>query len=387
MSETIASLMEKLMPDEWRAKHAFSPEMSRALDVTSVFRHGKEPEVEAVLNEWVRHHQPCLFGRIAAKESGITYCLVSEDQLCGNEVELTQYIKDARLRWTKAGFDGKSSNFIIAVLSRRLAEAVPDETVKAIALRLCSRYLQQPIEPDRIYLDRLWLRQKTSEEAAWEWLAGVNYFSAQGDGRWWQDHRFPAGIAFSVNSVGHMVKSGSLARATRDLEEVMGTASPDFRAPNVHSLEQALGIAMATIHRASEGPSGKATRLLPNEGGSFDQKCPVDLPMQLTEFDCSHYQGLYHTDFTIPSEYFRPDIKRYTDAASFDLDFTYLYKEDLDNPDYDLMGEGRRIMSSETGVAVEQTDVAGNLKRLRGLETEVRIEDLPRLRQALSMEH
>jgi len=386
MSETIASLMDKLQPDEWRAEHGFSEEMSKALDKTLNFGAGKEQEVEATLNDWVRHYQPCLFGRIAAKEAAITYCLVNEDELCGSEVKLKDHIQNARLRWSRAGFAGKSSNFIIAVLSKRLALAVPDKTVKAIATRLCSRYLQVPIESDRIYLDEIWLRQKASEEAVWEWLAGVNYFSAQGDGRWWQDHRFPAGIAFSANSIGHMVKSGRLARAMRDLEEIMGTTSPEFKTPNVHSLEQALGIAMATIHRASEGPSGKATWLLPVEGGSTDRKCPVEIPKQLWEFDCSRYQGFYHTDFTIPSEYFRPDVLRPDDASRLDLDFTYLYHKDLENPDYDRMGEGRRIMFSEARVESERPEVGRYLKRLRGLETEVRLEDLPRLKKALSMD-
>lgn len=386
MSETIASLMDKLQPDEWRAERGFSDEMSKALDKTLKCGAGKEQELEAILNDWVRHHQPCLFGRIAAKEAAITYCFVTEDQLCGSEVELKDHIQDARLRWSKAGFAGKSSNFIIAVLSRRLAQAVPDKTVQTIAMRLCSRYLQVPVESDRIYLDEIWLRQKASEEVVWEWLAGVNYFSSQGDGRWWQDHRFPAGIAFSANSIGHMVKSGRLARAMHDLEEIMGTASPEFRAPNVHSLEHALEIAMATIHRASEGPSGKATWLLPIEGSSSGSKCPVEISKQLMDFDCSHYHGFYHTDFTIPSEYFRQDILRPRDARPIDLDFTYLYLKDLENPDYDRMGQGRRIMYSEARKGIDRPEAGRYLKRLSGLETEVRLEDLPRLKKALSMD-
>jgi len=382
MPETIASLMEKLVPDPWRVEHGFSDETAQALDLTLNFKVGKEREAEAVLNDWIRRYQPCLFGRIAAKEAAITYCLVSEDELCGSEVELASHIQEARLRWTRAGFAGKSSNFIIAVLSRKLAQAVPDETVTAIALRLCSRYLQEHIESDRIYLDRIWLRQKASEEVVWEWLAGVNYFSAQGDRRWWQDHRFPAGIAFSVNSVGHMVKSGRLEKALRDLAETMGTASSKFRAPDVRSLEQALGIAMATIHRASNGPSGKATRLLPLKGA--ERSCPVEIPPALREFDPSHYEGFYHTDFTIPSEYFRPDVLRPKDVHPLDLDFTYLYNKDLDNPDYDRMGEGRRIMvEGRSGIVPTQSE--RYMKRLRGLETEVRIDDVPRLKKALSM--
>lgn len=383
MASTIALLMDKLQHDSG-AQNRFSPEMRSALDATLIFQPGNEDQVSVALNDWIRHYQPCLFGRIAAKQSAITYCLISEDELCGDESALAHHIQSGRLRWTRAGFEGKSSNFIIAVLSKKLAYAVPDETVKAIALRLCSMYLQEHIEPDRIYLDRLWLEQPTSEKVVWEWVAGVNYFSAQGDGRWWQDHRFPAGIAFSMNSVGHMVKSGRLARAMRDLEETMDTASPDFTTPDVHSLEQALGLAMGTIFKASESPSGKATYLLSAEGSPSDQKCPVEVPKYLSGFDCSRYEGFYHTDYTIPSEYFRSDVLRPDDAQPYDLDFTYLFREDLDNPDFDRMGKGRRIRLSDLSAESEGPKIEWMKKRLRGVETEVRLAEATRLREALS---
>jgi hypothetical protein len=386
MPESIVALMEKLQPDPWRAHCGFSAEIQGALDKVLGFSPGSEQEATAILNDWIRHHQPCLFGRIAAKQAAITYCFITEDALYGGERELAKQIQNERLRWTRAGFEGTSSSFIIAVLSKRLSEAVPDETVKAIALRICSLYLQEEIEPDQVYLDRLWLEQPVSGRPVWEWLAGVNYFSAQGDGRWWQDHRFPAGIAFSVNSVGHMVKAGKLARAMRDLEETMDTASLDFKAPDVHSLEQALGLAMSTISRASQSNSGKVTYLLPVEGYAANQKCPVEISKYLDRFDCSHYEGFYHTDYTIPSEYFRPEVLKPDNICPYDLDFTYLFREDLDNPDFDRMGEGRRIRHSELSADEKGIEADWIKKRLRGLETEVYLADLPRLREALSRE-
>ena len=147
--------MDKLQPDPLRAKVGFSPEMRSALDISLAFEPGKEEEVSKELNEWVRKHQPCLFGRIVAKQSAIIHCLISENMLYGSEVELEKQIQNARLRWTRAGFEGHSSNFIISVLSKKLATALPDESVKAIAIRLCSLYLKEPVEPDRVYLDRL----------------------------------------------------------------------------------------------------------------------------------------------------------------------------------------------------------------------------------------
>jgi hypothetical protein len=237
-------------------------------------------------------------------------------------------------------------------------------------------------------LDRLYLEQPGVQTTAWEWVAGVNYFSAQGDGRWWQDHRFPAGIAFSVNSVGHMVKSGKLTLALRDLEEIMGTALPDYKVPNVASLEKALALAMGTIDKASESVSGRATFLVPRPKGKKGRpECPMELPDSLSAFDYCGYGGFYHTDYTIPSEYFRPDVNRPTDTEPFRLDFTYLFQDALDNPDYDRMGEGRRIRESGelTGSPSRDEQLYPAEKRLRGVETEVQISDIPRLRQAVPL--
>jgi hypothetical protein len=381
--EKIATLMSKLELDSWRRDAGFSPDMQEAVNVTLKSR--SEDDIRTTLNAWVRGHQPCLFGRIAAKRLAITYCLISEEMLCGEESQLQQHIQRARLEWTRAGFEGKSSNFIIAVLSRKLALATPDEFVKQIALRLCSLYLNEPIEPDRIYLDRLWLEQPGSQRAAWEWVAGVNYFSAQADGRWWQDHRFPAGIAFSVNSVGHMVKSGKLAAALHDLEEIMGTALADYKVPNVDSLEKALELAMGTINKASESVSGRATFLLPvAKSENARPECPMKLPASLSAFDYCTYGGFYHTDYTIPSEYFLPDVSRPADTEPFQLDFTYLFHQTLDNPDHDRMGKGRRIRSSaELTRGGSGTSRGPVTKSDRGVETEVQIDDVPRLREAL----
>jgi hypothetical protein len=384
MAETVKELMNALDHDVWRARVGFSPEVQAAIDVT--LNSKSEEDIKSALNGWIRSHQPCLFGRIAAKHSAITYCLIPEEMLCGDEKVLRDHIQRERLGWIRAGWEGKSSNFIIAVLSSRLAFASPSEVVKEIAFRLCSLYLQESIEPDKVYLDRLWLEQPGSQRAAWEWVAGVNYFSAQGDRRWWQDHRFPAGMAFSVNSVGHMVKSGKLTVAFHDLEEIMGTALPDYKVPNVDSLEKALELAMTTINKASESVSGKATFLVRvPEIAKERPGCPVQLPNSLSTFDHCGYEGFYHTDYTIPSEYFRPDIVRPADAEPFQLDFTYLFHDALDNPDHDRMGEGRRIRDSAKSAKGGVGEHYPSGKRLRGVAREVRVADLPRLKEALRL--
>jgi hypothetical protein len=220
----------------------------------------------------------------------------------------------------------------------------------------------------------------------------VNYFSAHGDRRWWNDHRFPAGMAFSMNSVGHMTKSGQLLRAMHDLEQTMGMPLLDFKTPKVESLDKALELAMRTISLASETVSGKATFLVPTTAEVKDQlRCPVDLPKFLENMDFCSYKGYYHTDFTLPSEYFHESIERPSDIEPYGLDFTYLFDDRLDNPDFDRMGNGRRIRESgsPSNVIAKDEQLYPNAKRLRGLPTEVQINAVRRLREALngSIEH
>lgn len=68
---------------------------------------------------------------------------------------------------------------------------------------------------------------------------------------------------------------------------------------------------MRTIALASNAVSGKATELSPLSGSAMPTpRCPVELPPFLLDKDFRYYKGYYHTDYTIPSDYFLPDIKR-----------------------------------------------------------------------------
>ena len=377
MASQISGLMDLLREDLWRSEVDFTPEVKKTLAAV-LDPASQDDSIVNELNNWLARYQPCLFGRIAAKNRLISYCLLKEDDLFGSEEEIGRKIQAARLAWRRMAFEGRASGFIIVLLSKRLATASPNEAVKRIASRICSLYLQEEIQPDRICTDRLYLEQPGSRRATWEWLAGVNYFSAQGDKRWWQDHRFPAGIAFSVNSVGHMVKSGKLANAVRDLEEVMGTASGEFKLPKVDSLEKALELAMRTIALASEGPSGKATELIPLPADEPDlPRCPVQLPSFLADKNYCEYLGRYHTDFTVPSEYFLPDVKRPVKLRTHRLDFMYLFDQSLDNFDFSRMGEGEIIRAAaELAAESEELESYRYAKRLRGVETEVEINNI-----------
>lgn len=66
--------------------------------------------------------------------------------------------------------------------------------MKALAQQLCSLYLLNEVDVDRIYHEEIFLEQPGADCRMWQWMAGVNYFCTNGDGRWWQDHRIPGGL-------------------------------------------------------------------------------------------------------------------------------------------------------------------------------------------------
>jgi hypothetical protein len=202
----------------------------------------------------------------------------------------------------------------------------------------------------------------------WKWFAGVNYFAANADGRWWRDHRIPGGLAFSTNSVGHLVKSGLLRNAKEEFWKRLGIdVELDENAP-IDSLPKALRLAMQTIYLASDGPSGKATELVPRSDDTPPP--PIELKSYLSDKEHRFYRGYYHTDHTLPSPYFEPSIERSQDIAEFHLDFSYIFDKSLSNPDHIAMGTGRRIRrelapdESKIGKAEAQLIEIGSSPRL-----------------------
>ena len=379
----IARQFDLLREDPWRSDVGFSSDVAEVLEITQNPSASDDTIIRS-LDSWIAKNQPCLFGRVAAKKGLLHYCVLRKEDLLTSDEAVGRKIQSARLSWKRRAIVGEASGFIIAVISRRLTLAVPDSIVLAIAKRLCSLYLLEEIDTNRIYVDRLHLELPDRNRTIWEWLVGANYFSAQGDQRWWQDHRFPAGMAFSMNSVGHMVRAGRLSLAIRDFATAMGTSSDEFASPKLDSLEKALEFAMRTISLASLGPSGPATELvqLPSDLSTYPP-CPVNLPSALAGKNYCEYSGKYHTDITIPSEYFRADVLRPFDLPAHELDFTYLFDRSVDNPDFYRMGYGLQVRV--TGTPDQKAAAAAYRfeKRLRGQGTELDTEEALQVRELL----
>jgi hypothetical protein len=239
-------------------------------------------------------------------------------------------------------------------VSPKISYAEPDGVVAKLAQRLCSLYLEKDLAFDTVYHEEVFLEKPGSSRMTWKWLAGVNYFCAQADRRWWHDHRIPGGMGFSINSVGHLVKSEIIARAMDRLNVELDAGNEEgWKDSKVDSLGKALALAMQTISQAADTVSGKATELLTlREEDHNLPNCPTVLPHSLSDKNHCSYVGYYHTDYTLPSEYFLPNITRPADIQPFVLDFTYLFHKHGNNPDYWTMGAGRRIRED----AISQQD-------------------------------
>jgi hypothetical protein len=378
MELKIAELLSRIKPDPWRQSNGFSPEIEEAHQ--RLFD-SPPSDCEAILNKWLAMNQPCLFGRAAAKLGLIKFCILSEADLNEPDDSIRDKIQKSRTEWTREGFVGQKSAFVILANSPRIAYGLPDENVRELAKRLCSLYLLDEIEEDEIYLDELFLEKPGLIDTTWKWKAGVNYFSAQGDRRWWHDHRMPGGLGFSINSVGHMVKAAKLVEAMKEVDKAMEVPSEAWKASQIDTLEKALLLAMRTIGNAAETISGKATQLLPlpDERSSLPvSECPFKLPGDLAQKNFCEYLGYYHTDVTIPSEYFRDEIERPASTRPVALDFTYLFQSHVNNPAHTTMGKGQRIRSLE-----EELGPSAVKKFEKSAEESVNVIDCRRLQEVL----
>src|ERR1700742_1449374 len=112
MTNSVAHYLSQLRPDDWRTTAGFSPDVEAA-NQKLFDSQISEAESIQVLGEWLQKYQPCLFGRIAAKLGSISYCILSEADLQQPDEVIKEKIQEARLEWTREGFEGRKSGFVI----------------------------------------------------------------------------------------------------------------------------------------------------------------------------------------------------------------------------------------------------------------------------------
>ncbi|MBI2806632.1 MAG: hypothetical protein HYX68_16750 [Planctomycetes bacterium] len=343
----VSDLIEQLQADPWRDQQPFSDDVQQCQQLLFDPRRTRQEKLDA-LNGWLAESQPCLFGQMEAKQKRLAFCLLTENDLARSDEGIRQRIEEDRQDWKRQAVAGETHAFIIVAISERIARARPGEALLNLAQRFCELYLGVS-EKDTIIHDELLLEiADGGQTERRSWKVGVNYFSTQGDGRWWRDHRIPGGMAYSMNSVGHMARTHVERAMRRDPNLAKRLADM----PRDKLVFWALPKAMKTIGILTEG-STRGTWLA--ERGSFpEDKEPPTFDVRqrvfgdLAQFSENRYKGHYHTDETIPSPYFDPNLWKQEDLVERDdLYFNYLHLQTEE--DYMSMGIGIEIDETEGG--------------------------------------
>lgn len=336
--------------DPWRDDNRFSDDMVECHRILFDAASSRDEMAEA-LAAWLGDRQPCLFGRMEARQRRLAFCILTENDLERSDQEIRATIHRERADWRDRARTGATHGFLIVAVAERIAYARPCPALQELAMTLCRLYLDRD-EPDTIHHDELILEIREGDQIAEQrrWKVGVNYFSAQADGRWWGDHRIPGGMAFSMNSVGHMARTRA--------EQALARSGPRAIAAGARErlVYWALPTAMRTIGpNPTDGDRG--TWLV--EHGTFDEDTePPTFEMrrrwfkELAAYSYHGYHGRYHTDFSIPSDYFDEGLWKLEEIGRRD-DLLLTYLHSLSDADYEAMGIGE-----ELGLLDQMTDAS-----------------------------
>ncbi len=340
---------DSLRQDRYRGTRPFTQEIEQA---HAVLHHpfSTVDQMSEVLNLFCMNKQTCMFGRVAAKSKSIYFCIINDRDIIEGDDAVRAKIAHEQRIWKQQALDHDSRrsphSFILVVASQKVALAAPDENLYRF-----SCYLQElagwvgigpGVKANTIASDCLYLR-KPEEQSIFGFRFNVDFFAAAGDGRWWHDHRFPGGIAFSANSPGHMRQfqewySKAEDRAEWFLKAAMYTishAEPTklIGTPDRTTQESSLSDPIA---------EGRVTWLRDLRGGKALKDCPYPFKDKLAKAiegkDWTTYAGLLHTDHAVRREFFEDRDTPSTERHPYNMDFTYLY--DQREADYRQFMEG-----------------------------------------------
>jgi hypothetical protein len=337
------------LDDRFRKTHPFSEDIESAQAILFNPRYDKWKKLDAY-RRWLIGGQPCLFGKAAARNKQVFICLLEEHEiLCmkNGDDDLRDTIQDHRQVWKRYALDEPFSSFLVVLLSKRLVNKEPGDKLKEVCRRLLELYMEvdrvndDMILPQREYVF-MRVPQKESETKLLRFGTLPNVFCAQGDKRWWHDHRTPGGIMITSNALGHF-------EYYRNGEGVLGDKE------KTHALDNA----MRTISNAFGNDKKRrglahcpATKLVPLAEG---EATPIREGSDLHKHSPSHYEGFFHTDHLIPSAFFSKDRDPKELTLYNNLSFQYIYDAEGDPVDH------KELM---TGAETTWYDVRRNIDRL-----------------------
>ncbi len=344
----VAELFDRLNGDPRRIKLPFSDDLLQA----NALLHNTaatEEEMAECLSLWCQQRQPCQFGRVAAKQGRIHFCFLREAAVSGwSDAEIAEIIREEKQLWKqRAAFDPNRAahSFVIVVASPRVALAAPDQQLRAFSDRILelagwesSRFGAR--RTNTVTSDFLYLKNPI-DRSFYGFQFNADFFACAADNRWWRDHRFPGGIAFTANSTGHMIRfrewyqvkdqneSWALKQAMLTIQNAAPTRTTDSAEPQVQG--------RVTWLRSLDA-NGKP--LVENIS------CPLaKVPATIEGKDWTRYEGLLHTDHAVREEFFVDREIAPTASRPYLMDFTYLY--DDKQAEFEEFTRGKRFSDEE----------------------------------------
>lgn len=349
LAEMLLDINYHGLDDRFRKTHPFSEDIESAQAILFNPRYDKWKKLDAY-RRWLVGGQPCLFGKAVARNKQVFICLLEEHEiLCmkNGDDDLRDTIQDHRQVWKRYALDEPFSSFLVVLLSKRLVNKEPSDKLKEVCRRLLELYMEvdrvndDTILPQREYVF-MRVPQKESEPKLLRFGTLPNVFCAQGDKRWWHDHRTPGGIMITSNALGHF-------EYYRNGEGVLGDKE------KTHALDNA----MRTISNAFGNDKKRrglvhcpATKLVPLAEG---EATPIREGSDLHKYSPSHYEGFFHTDHLIPSVFFSKERDPKELTIYDNLSFQYIYDAEGDPIDH------KELM---TGAETTWYDIRRNMDRL-----------------------
>lgn len=332
-------------PDRFRKTHAFSEDIESAHAILFNPRYDKWKKLKAY-RKWVAGGQPCLFGKAAAKTKSVFICILEEHEILRmkrGDDDLRDTIQDHRQAWKRYALEVSFSSFMVLLLSKSLVDKEPGDQLKEICRRLLELYMEiERIDDDTIVPQREYVFLRTGPGKFLKFATLPNVFCAQGDGRWWHDHRTPGGIMITSNALGHFELSRSLNDSITEKEKT-------------HALDNA----MRTI-KGAYGNEKKVRGLAHCPATSLVnrdlvEESPIREGSDLRGYSPSHYQGFFHTDHLVPSVFFSKERDHKELKSYDDLSLRYIY---------DPVGDPHDHQELMTGTDATAFDVKRNMDRL-----------------------
>jgi hypothetical protein len=345
--------------DQLRSRIGFSADIQAVQAVLFGARYDRQAKIRAYRG-WVESNQPCVFGRVAAKNKNVFICLLEQKeilQMRNGDPDVMDTIQDHRQVWKRLALEGLTSSFVILLVSPQLVSREPNPGLKEICRKLMELYMQVGVPDDTFHTQREYVFLRRLKGDVLKFSTLPNIFCAQGDGRWWHDHRTPGGVMITSNALGHFMYARTKKHALEPGDYVW-----------------ALENAMRTIGNANSNPLGGKTKF-PHCPATYLVQRQADDPSTLkptspfASFSPDHYEGYFHTDHLIPSAFFQKERDPKTLKLNKDLSLRYIFDPTADPKSHaELMA----------GIPVSWYEVKRDIDRLPDFADPERISTLDR---------